>query len=94
LQEHLKELYDDLIRGRIPGVRRSAGADFAVKRVGSAPEIEGHLTPDQVKARLMKTASKTFPTLSTATDPTTGISYTSYYDIFTVGAGYVDIYAA
>lgn len=52
------------------------------------------LTPDQVKARLMKTAYKTFPKSSVAVDPVTGISYTDYYDIFTVGAGYVDIEAA
>lgn len=52
------------------------------------------LTPDQIKARLMKTAYKTFPRSSTAVDPVTGISYTDYYDIFTVGAGYVDIQAA
>jgi serine protease AprX len=52
------------------------------------------LTPDIVKARLMKTAGKTFPVSSTATDPTTGDTYTSYYDVFTVGAGYVDIAAA
>jgi serine protease AprX len=49
------------------------------------------LTPDQVKARLMKTAYKNFPQYSTATDPTTGQTYTSQYDIFTVGAGYLDI---
>ena len=52
------------------------------------------MTPDQVKARLMKTAYKTFPTSSTATDPTTGQTYTSYYDIFTVGTGYLDVQAA
>ena len=52
------------------------------------------LTPDQVKARLMLTAYKTFPKSSTAVDPVTGISYTDYYDMFTVGAGYVDIQAA
>ena len=52
------------------------------------------MTPDQVKARLMLTAYKTFPTSSVATDPATGLSYLSYYDIFTVGAGYVDIAAA
>jgi serine protease AprX len=52
------------------------------------------LTPDTVKARLMKTATKTFPVSSVATDPTSGQSYTSYYDIFTVGAGYVDAAAA
>jgi serine protease AprX len=53
-----------------------------------------NLTPDQVKARLMMTAYKTFPTSSSVTDPTTGIVYTDYYDVFTVGAGYVDIAAA
>jgi serine protease AprX len=52
------------------------------------------LTPDQVKARLMKTAYKTFPTSSQAKDPTTGLTYIDYYDIFTIGAGYLDIGAA
>ncbi len=52
------------------------------------------MTPDQVKARLMKTASKNFPLRSSVYDPTTGITYTSQYDIFTVGAGYVDMAAA
>jgi serine protease AprX len=52
------------------------------------------LTPDTVKARLMKTAGKTFPLSSTATDPNTGQTYTSLYDAFTVGAGYVDAAAA
>jgi serine protease AprX len=57
-------------------------------------EQNGDLTPDQVKARLMKTASKSFPAVSVATDPQTGVSYTSFYDPFTVGAGYLDINAA
>ena len=52
------------------------------------------LTPDQVKARLMLTAYKSFPVYSSVTDPTTGTVYTDYYDIFTVGAGYLDIAAA
>ena len=51
------------------------------------------MTPDQVKARLMKTASKSFPTSSSVYDPASGITYTSQYDIFTVGAGYVDMAA-
>src|ERR1039458_3712483 len=45
------------------------------------------LTPDQVKATLMQTASKTFPQYSTYTDPTTGVTYNDQYDAFTVGAG-------
>jgi serine protease AprX len=57
-------------------------------------EKEPNLTPDQVKARLMKTASKAFPSSSTATDPVTNTLYTSYYDLFTVGAGYLDIWVA
>ena len=32
------------------------------------------LSPDTIKARLMRTASKTFPNYSTATDPSTGTS--------------------
>lgn len=52
------------------------------------------LTPDTIKARLMKTASKTFPLASVAVDPSTGQSYTDTYDVFTIGAGYVDVYAA
>ena len=52
------------------------------------------LTPDTVKARLMKTASKVFPSYSTVTDPATNVTYTSQYDLFTIGAGYLDIWAA
>lgn len=53
------------------------------------------ITPDQVKARLMLTANKTvFPSYSSWTDPSTGITYNEQYDIFTIGAGYVDVYAA
>jgi serine protease AprX len=46
-----------------------------------------NLTPDQIKARLMLTASKTFPAISSVTD--NGVTYTDYYDIFTIGAGYL-----
>ena len=52
------------------------------------------MTPDQVKARLMKTAYKTFPQTSSYTDLATGIKYTDQYDVFTVGAGYLDVQAA
>jgi serine protease AprX len=52
------------------------------------------LGPDQVKARLMRTATRNFPVSSVGTDPATGTHYTSYYDIFTIGAGYLDITAA
>lgn len=52
------------------------------------------LTPDQVKMLLMQTASKTFPSTSNVVDSVTGQIYTSYYDIFTTGAGYLDMQAA
>jgi serine protease AprX len=75
-----------------------SGTSMATPMVSGAVadmlEKDSSLTPDQVKARLMKTAYKTFPRYSTTTDPVTGISYTSQYDMFTVGAGYLDIQAA
>src|SRR6202023_787450 len=52
------------------------------------------LTPDQVKILIMQTAYQTFPASSSVTEPTTGGVYTSYYDMFTVGAGYLDLAAA
>jgi len=52
------------------------------------------MTPDQVKARLMKTAYKSFPTSTVAVDARTGQTFTEYYDLFTVGAGYLDVAAA
>src|SRR3989440_9193216 len=81
-----------------PSYMRLSGTSMATPVVSGAAVLllqqNPNLTPDQVKARLMKTASKNFPAYSTVTDPTTGIIYTDYYDIFTIGAGYLDIAAA
>ncbi len=52
------------------------------------------LTPDQVKARLMKTASKNLPLYSTDTESWYSQTYNVQADIFTVGAGYMNIAAA
>src|SRR6202012_2331570 len=52
------------------------------------------LTPDQVKGRLMLTATKNFPRTSVITDPTTNQTFTIQYDLFTVGAGYLNLDAA
>jgi serine protease AprX len=75
-----------------------SGTSMAAPVVSAAAALllqkTSSLTPDQVKARLMKSAYKTLPRSSTATDPTTGKHYTSQYDIFTVGAGYLDLQAA
>jgi serine protease AprX len=51
------------------------------------------LTPDQVKARLMKTAWKGFGQYSSSVD-TAGTTYANQYDVFTYGAGYLDVSAA
>ncbi len=51
------------------------------------------LTPDQVKALLMENANKAvLPQTSVVTDA--GNTYTAHNDVFTVGAGYLDIAAA
>src|SRR4051794_34374217 len=72
----------------------SMAAAVASGAVADLLQAAPELTPDQVKMLLMETASKTFPLVSTVTDSNTGQSYTSYYDIFTVGAGYLDLKAA
>jgi len=75
-----------------------SGTSMATPAVSGAVALliqaQPWLTPDQVKARLMKTAYKKFPSSSVATDPVTGQTYTSYYDAFTIGAGYLDLQAA
>ncbi|HKF22584.1 MAG TPA: S8 family peptidase [Candidatus Angelobacter sp.] len=51
------------------------------------------ITPDTIKARMMKTAWKGFPG-STVTVAADGGTYTVLDDVFTVGAGYLDVDAA
>src|SRR5258708_38649456 len=75
-----------------------SGTSMATPVVSGAAALllqkQPSLTPDQVKARLMKTAYKGSAPNSTYVDPTTGMSYTEQNDIFTVGAGYLDLQAA
>ena len=67
---------------------RLSGTSMATPVVSGAAALllqkTPSLTPDQVKARLMKTANKNFPAVSIATDPGTGKQYVSFYDIFCV----------
>jgi predicted Rdx family selenoprotein len=51
--------------------------------------------PDQVKAKLMRTAWRGFPATMTIAVTTPSVAtYTENADIFTIGAGQVDIWAA
>ena len=52
------------------------------------------LTPDQVKARLMKTAWKGMAATASVYDSLTNTTYNIQQDLFTVGAGYLDVQAA
>jgi serine protease AprX len=73
-----------------------SGTSMATPVVSAAAAllIQRHpeLTPDQVKGRLMRSAYKTFPRYTTITD--SGVTYTIQYDVFTVGAGYLDLQEA
>jgi len=79
-----------------------SGTSMATPVVSGAAAmlIDGNpaLTPDQVKAKLMKTAWRGFPATMaiTITDPITRLAttYTGNADLFTIGAGLVDIWAA
>jgi serine protease AprX len=76
---------------------RMSGTSMATPIVAGAAALmfqkDPALTPDTIKARMMKTAWKGYPGNSWASD-SKGKSYFSQYDVFTIGAGYLDVYAS
>src|SRR6478609_3393408 len=76
---------------------RLSGTSMATPIVAGAAALmfqkDPTLTPDTIKARMMKTAWKGYPGNSWAYD-NWGKSYFSQYDVFTIGAGYLDIYSS
>ncbi|HET9183978.1 MAG TPA: S8 family peptidase [Candidatus Angelobacter sp.] len=76
---------------------RLSGTSMATPVVAGAAALmlqkDPTLTPDTIKARMMKTAWKGYPQSSWAYD-IFGAGYLSQYDIFTIGAGYLDVYAS
>ena len=60
--------------------------------VADLMEVASYLTPDQVKALLMLSANKNvIPQTNVVTDA--GVTYTAHNDVFTQGAGYLDLEA-
>ncbi|HEY4679078.1 MAG TPA: S8 family peptidase, partial [Candidatus Angelobacter sp.] len=76
---------------------RLSGTSMATPIVAGAAALmfqkDPTLTPDTIKARMMKTAWKGYPGNSWASDKS-GKSYFSQYDAFTIGAGYLDVYSS
>src|SRR5215510_6801465 len=76
---------------------RLSGTSMATPIVSGAAALmiqhDPTASPDQIKARLMKTAWKHSPRFSWAWDPF-GISYGTQYDVFSMGAGVLDVQLA
>ena len=90
----------DVTSSTMPSSRyfRMSGTSMAAPFVSGAAALmisfDATLTPDQVKARMMKTAKRYFPKAASVYDSTTNQTYTLKHDIFSIGAGMLDISAA
>jgi len=87
-----------LVLGNSKTYLRLSGTSMATPVVSGAAALliqqNPSISPDQVKARLMKTAGKSLPLYTTAFDLFSLLSFSNQSDIFTVGAGYLDLNAA
>lgn len=97
-----RELYSDYLYsapgGYSPYFFTLSGTSMATPVVSAAAvyllDKNPSLTPDQVKAKLMKSAWRGFPSTMSTYDPATKQTYTASHDAFTIGAGQVDLWAA
>jgi serine protease AprX len=80
-----------------PKYYQLSGTSMATPVVSGAAALllqqNPNMTPDQVKARLMKTAWKGFGHYTSAKDAH-GNSYNLQHDLFAIGSGFVDVAAA
>jgi serine protease AprX len=96
---HVSNYYDLLGGSGVNGnYFKLSGTSMATPVVAGAVALllqkNPALTPDQVKERLMRSARKMLPKYMFSTDALTFAQFTASADIFTVGAGYLDINAA
>ncbi len=97
----LESTYPYDIKSGTDGVNnyfKLSGTSMATPVVAGAAAImlqeQNTLTPDQVKARLMKTAYKMGMFSTSAYVPHLMMSFLDFYDLFSVGSGLVNVQAA